>query len=49
MVRTIAPKYVAVNGSRGPDIRWTAYWYGPIMNAQEDKNSKEPTDHLDIN
>lgn len=26
MVRTIAPKYVAVNGSRGPEMRCIAYW-----------------------
>ncbi len=42
----IDPKYTAVKGSRGPDIRCAAYDLGPQRNAQEHKKSKEPTDHL---
>ena len=42
----MAPKYVAVKGNRGPDIRCIAYWYGPIRNAHEDRKSNDPTDHL---
>jgi len=40
----IAPKYVAVKGSRVPDSRCMAYWYGPIRNAHDAKNINEPTD-----
>jgi hypothetical protein len=43
---TIDPKYVAVNGSRGPEIKCVAYWYGPMRKAQEEMKSNEPTDHL---
>lgn len=40
------PKYAAVNGSRGPEIRCCAYTRGPIKTAQDAKNSIEPIDHL---
>ncbi len=46
-VSVIDPKYAAVNGSRGPEIRCCAYCIGPIKTAQEAKNSIEPMDHLE--
>lgn len=45
-VDPIEPKYAAVKGSRGPEIRCLAYVTGPINTAQEAKNSKDPNDHL---
>lgn len=40
------PKYVAVKGRRGVDIRCCAYARGPIMAAHDAKNRAEPKDHL---
>lgn len=45
-VRPIAPKYTAVKGSRGPEIRCFAYVNGPIRTAHEARNRTEPKDHL---
>lgn len=42
------PKYAAVKGSRGPEIRCCAYTSGPIKTAHDAKNSIEPMDHLDL-
>ena len=42
----IDPKYAAVKGSRGVDIRCWMYAVGPIMAAHEAKNKAEPRDHL---
>ncbi len=41
------PKYAAVKGSRGPEIRCCAYTSGPIKTAHDTKNSMEPKDHLE--
>lgn len=40
------PKYAAVNGRRGVDIRCCAYVIGPIMAAHDARNKAEPRDHL---
>lgn len=40
------PKYVAVKGKRGVDIRCCAYASGPIMAAHDARNRAEPKDHL---
>jgi hypothetical protein len=45
-VRARDPKYAAVNGRRGVDIRCFAYAMGPVMAAHEDKNKIEPKVHL---
>ena len=45
-VNPIDPKYAAVNGNRGPEIRCFAYVTGPMRTAQEAKNSRDPKDHL---
>jgi len=39
------PKYVAVKGNRGVDVRCCIYVQGPIIKAHDAKNSKEPIDH----
>lgn len=44
----IDPKYTAVNGSRGSEIRCLMYTTGPIMTAQEARKSTEPIDHLHL-
>ena len=45
-VSAMEPKYAAVKGSRGPEIRCLAYVTGPINTAHEAKNSTDPKDHL---
>lgn len=46
-VSPMEPKYAAVNGSRGVEMRCWAYVTGPIRTAQDAKNSTEPMVHLD--
>ena len=46
-VMVMDPKYAAVKGSRGPEMRCCAYTSGPIKTAQEAKNRIEPMDHLE--
>ena len=45
-VSPIDPKYAAVKGNRGPEIRCLAYVTGPMRTAHEAKNSRDPNDHL---
>lgn len=45
-VRPIDPKYVAVKGSLGVDIRCCMYVQGPNMKAHDTKNRTDPTDQL---
>ena len=45
-VNPIEPKYAAVNGSRGVEMRCWAYVTGPINTAHDAKNSTEPMVHL---
>lgn len=45
-VKPIEPKYAAVKGSLGPEIRCLAYVTGPIKTAHEAKKSTDPKDHL---
>lgn len=45
-VRPMEPKYVAVKGSRGVEVRCCIYVQGPIIKAHDVKKSKEPNDHL---
>ena len=45
-VSPIDPKYVAVKGKRGADIRCWRYVHGPIIAPQDAKNNTEPSDHL---
>jgi hypothetical protein len=44
-VSPIDPKYAAVKGRRGVDIRCWKYVHGPIMAAQDARNNTEPKDH----
>ncbi len=45
-VSPMEPKYAAVKGSRGVDMRCWAYVIGPIKTAHDAKNSTEPIVHL---
>jgi hypothetical protein len=45
-VSAIDPKYAAVKGRRGVDIKCVAYAQGPIMAAHEARNKAEPKDQL---
>jgi len=45
-VRPMEPKYVAVKGSRGVEVRCCTYVHGPIKKAHDARNSKDPNDHL---
>ena len=47
-VKAIDPRYMAVNGSRGPDVRCFAYVTGPSMTAHDAKKRREPIDHLSM-
>ena len=42
------PKYAAVNGRRGPEVRCFAYAQGPIKTAQDARKKIEPNVHLRI-
>jgi len=45
-VHTIVPKYAAVKGSLGADMRCRAYVIGPWRIAHEDRKSNDPTVQL---
>ena len=45
-VNAMVPKYTAVKGRRGPEIRCWAYVIGPRRTAHDVRNSNEPMDHL---
>lgn len=45
-VNPMDPKYAAVKGSRGAEIRWWTYVTGPMRTAHDAKNRAEPMDHL---
>jgi hypothetical protein len=44
---TMDPKYTAVKGSLGPEIRCVAYALGPMRPAHEAKKRMEPEDQLE--
>jgi hypothetical protein len=46
IVITIDPKYTAVKGKRGPEIRCVAYAYGPMRAAHDARKRTEPADQL---
>lgn len=39
------PKYAAVNGNRGPEIRCCTYWMGPSITAHETRKRADPIVH----